>query len=77
MLIAAGDCAPAKKGRCETARLILAGVVFVAVWIPFSFFIFSHVHYKIIAGPLVGGSLMGLAVLAAWVANRGNSSGEI
>lgn len=74
VLLASAGRGRARKERWETARLIVAGVVVAVVWIPFSFFVFSWVQNQAVAGMLVGSSLLGLAILAAWVGNRGRWS---
>jgi hypothetical protein len=70
VLIRVAPAGGAKRPRGEMARMIVAGGVVLAVWFPFSFFVFTHVENRIICQLLVGGSLLALASLAAWLSSR-------
>jgi hypothetical protein len=60
----------APRPHGDIARLILAGVVVVAVFIPVSFFIYSHVSNRALSKFIGGGTLLALVVLVSILANR-------
>jgi Ca2+/H+ antiporter len=62
----------AKMSRWDIVRLILASILVVAVSIPISFFVFSHVDNPAISKFIAGSTLLALVVLAVSVANRGH-----
>ena len=61
---------PVRMSRWDIVRLILASVVVVAVLLPISFFVFSHVDNPVISELIVVSTLVALVVLAVTVANR-------
>jgi hypothetical protein len=63
---------PVKMSRGDIFRLILASVVVVAIWIPLSFFVYSHVDNPAISKLIVVSTLVVLVVLAVLLANRGH-----
>jgi hypothetical protein len=61
---------PVKRTRGDILKLILASVVVVAIWIPLSFFVYSHVDNPAISKSIVVSTLVALVVLAVTLANR-------
>lgn len=63
-----------KRPRWDIARLMMAGVLVVAVFIPMLFFVKSHVSNPT-ASKLIGeGTFLALVILVWFVANRGKHS---
>jgi hypothetical protein len=65
------SASPVKMSGWNIARFILASVVVVAVSLPISFFVFSHVDNPIISKVIAGSTFLALVVLAVFFANRG------
>ncbi|HTU51858.1 MAG TPA: hypothetical protein VMF56_14795 [Acidobacteriaceae bacterium] len=63
---------PAKMSGWDIFRLILASVVVVAIWIPLSFFVYSHVDNPAISKLILVPTLIALVALIMFVANRGH-----
>jgi len=59
-----------KASRWDTVKAILAGVAVVAVFLPMSFFVYDHVQNSTLSNLIVGGGLLGLVLLAAYVGSR-------
>ncbi len=59
-----------RKSRWETVRLILAGAVVVAVFLPVLFFVKSHVSNPTVSKLIGEGVLLALVVLVWLVVNR-------
>lgn len=59
-----------KFSRWEILKLILASFAVLAIYAPFAFFLYSHVDNPTIAKLIGGSTLLGLAVLAAFLGNR-------
>ncbi|MGB6134265.1 MAG: hypothetical protein WBG54_20985 [Acidobacteriaceae bacterium] len=72
VLIDGASCKPAKQSRWEIARLIAAGIAVVAVFLPFLFFVDSHIDNPVVAKWIGMCAFLVLAVLAALLANRGH-----
>lgn len=71
VLIDGATSSPVKRSRWEIVRLILASAGIVAIWLPISFFAYSHVDNRSISGLISLGTLLALAVLVAFLASRG------
>lgn len=63
---------PVKRTRGDIVRLILAGVVVVAIYLPVAFFVYSHVDNPTISKLILVSTLLALVVLVAFLANRGH-----
>lgn len=70
VLIECPSASPAKLSRREIAGVILGGAVVVAVWLPFSFFVTSHVENPIFQKLIIVTTLLGLAVLVTFIVSR-------
>lgn len=62
---------PKKLSRWEIVGVILAGGVVVAILLPFSFFIYSHVDNPALQKVIIGSTLLGLVILVAFIGSRG------
>lgn len=60
-----------KSPRDDKVRLVLAGLVIVAVFLPIVFFVFSHVDNQEVSKLIVGSTLLALVILVSFLANRG------
>jgi hypothetical protein len=70
VLIDGASSRSARVSRWETVRLILAGAVVVAVFLPILFFVKSHVSNPTVSKLIGEGTLLALVVLVLFVANR-------
>jgi len=76
VLIDGASRKPARRSRGETARLVLAGAVVVAVSLPILSFLKSHVSDPAISKWIEEGAFFALVVLVWFVANRRRHSTE-
>jgi hypothetical protein len=76
VLIDGASSMSARMFRWETIRLILAGVVVIAVYLPILFFVKSHVSDPTVSKLIGKGTLLVLVVLVTFVANRRKHSSE-
>lgn len=70
VLIDGASISSVKRSRGDIARLILAGTVVVAVFLPVASFVYSHVANGYVSKVILEGALLGLVVLVAFLANR-------
>ena len=51
--------------------MVLGGVAIVAILLPVSFFVYSHVENPAVQKLIIGSTLVGLALLVAFIGSRG------
>lgn len=60
-----------KFSRGDKVRVVLAGLVVVAVILPIALFVFSHVNNEEISKLIVGSALLTLVILVSFLVTRG------